>query len=149
MRRGDGQRDPQSALTGLDVPEARPDQPVVVQIRRPGLGIRELGRWARFHCRAIARRGHLDTCDDLFIFAQAAKLSEEVGELNAELLARQRMQRVDKVRAGDSGLRDELADVVICCAILAEALQVDLNDALVRKMELVDNRYRVREQSGN
>lgn len=124
------------------------DSPVAAERANTGAShrrlasFRGLSHWARFHCHAIARRAGMRPGDDLFVFAQAAKLTEEIGELNAELLGRQRLQRADKgVRSSDKGLRDELADVVICCAILAEALQIDISGAIQAKMATVDRRY--------
>jgi NTP pyrophosphatase (non-canonical NTP hydrolase) len=75
------------------------------------------------------------------VLAQAVKLGEEVGELHAEVLGRLKRQRRSKgTRFDDRSLRGELADVVICVAILAHTTGVDLGAALEEKMAEIDRR---------
>jgi len=78
---------------------------------------------------------------ELFVYQQAAKLTEEVGELHAELLGRSKMQRTDKEKSYCSdSLAAEMADVAICLAILAEATHIDLQKAIISKMKTVESR---------
>ena len=74
----------QPALVGLEaVPTA------TRRTRRSHvLDFRELARWAHVQVDWIAAKSRTDRRSDLFLFTQAAKLVEEVGELHAELLAR-------------------------------------------------------------
>jgi NTP pyrophosphatase (non-canonical NTP hydrolase) len=128
--------DTQPPLSGLDVPPATPRTQ-----RRRDLTVRSLGRWCESQIGWIARKGHLDRTSDLFIYTQAAKLMEEVGELHAQLLGRSALQRKDKLAEfSQAALGAELADVVICTTILAQALGVDLAQALEDKINVVDDR---------
>jgi len=89
----------------------------------------------------LAGKSQTDRNSELFLYTQAAKLVEEVGELHAALLSRSRLQRIEKATKFDRDtLGDELADVIICTAILADVVNVDLAEALVRKMAVVDRR---------
>jgi NTP pyrophosphatase (non-canonical NTP hydrolase) len=81
-------------------------------------------------------------CDELFLYQQAAKLVEEVGELHSELLGRSRLQREEKGAFTRESLAEECADVAITLAILAEVLELDLADAIASKMRKVDDRRR-------
>ena len=109
------------------------------QESRP-LDFRELDRWAHRQVGWIAAKSRADRRSDLFLFTQAAKLVEEMGELHAELLGIGGRQR-DKGAAFDkTSLAAELADVTICIAILAQATDVDLGNAIRAKMQKVDER---------
>lgn len=91
--------------------------------------------------RLIAGSYRFDTDSHAFVLAQAVKLGEEVGELHAEVLGRAKYQRSSKTaRFNDETLKGELADVLICVAILAEATGVDLATALEETMAAIDAR---------
>ncbi|MFC8530716.1 hypothetical protein [Nocardia sp. NPDC057227] len=124
----------QPVLAGLDVPDSVPRAP-----RRRDLRIRELAQWAEAQLGWLARKSRADKESDLFLYIQAAKLVEEVGELHAELLARGKRQRQGK-QADPGDVDGELADVMICVAIIAQTLGVDLTKALQDKMQVVDDR---------
>jgi len=109
--------------------------------RRRLLSVYDLCAWAQRQTRWIVRRSGQERTSDVFVLMQAAKLTEEVGELNAQVLARLKQQRDGRTRRfSDSGLQGELADVVICAAILAHSLDIDLEAALTAKMAEVDER---------
>lgn len=109
--------------------------------RRAELNVRDLCRWASMKVKWLAGKSQTDRNSELFLYTQAAKLVEEVGELHAALLSRSRLQRIEKATKFDrETLGDELADVIICTAILADVVNVDLAEALVRKMAVVDRR---------
>lgn len=130
----------QMSLTGLDLPPN--DLTQAGTRRRAPLTVAEISRWGRRQVSWIARRAHLDRRSDLFMYMQAAKLVEEVGELNAQLLGRNQQQRPDKIALyTPDTLAGEFADVVICVAILADVAGVDLSDAVRAKMQTVDNRF--------
>jgi NTP pyrophosphatase (non-canonical NTP hydrolase) len=107
--------------------------------RRRDLRIRELAHWAEAQLGWLARKSRADKGSDLFLYIQAAKLVEEVGELHSELLSRGKRQRQGK-SVDPAGVEGELADVVICVTIIAQTLGVDLARALVDKMQVVDDR---------
>lgn len=126
----------QPQLLGLDVPE-------LAQRRRQrtSLSVLQLTRWANRQIGVIARITGTGRNSEGFLLAQAVKLSEEVGELHAEILGHLRMQRSDKTKAfSTEALAGELADVVMCAAVLSQVLGVDLNDALQNKMDTVERR---------
>jgi len=127
-----------AASAGLDGAEAQPHH---ARVRR--LSVREVSRWARTQAARIARETHTDRSSDVFAYAQAAKLVEEVGELHAELLGRSKRQRTGKLRQyTDETLAGELADVVLATALLAEIVGVDLSDAVTSKIAVIDARTR-------
>jgi NTP pyrophosphatase (non-canonical NTP hydrolase) len=71
-----------------------------------------------------------------FALAQTVKLGEEVGELHAEVLGALNYHRSDKAgQYGTTALGGELADVMVCLAILAQILNVDLAEAVSAKIE--------------
>lgn len=120
-------------------PPAAPVRPVRLPAR--DLTVRQLSRWAKDQMGLIAGTYDFDVRSDAFVLAQAVKLGEEVGELHAEVLGRAKYQRRAKTaRYSDRSLQSELADVLICVAILAEATGMDLQDALAAKMAEVDDR---------
>jgi NTP pyrophosphatase (non-canonical NTP hydrolase) len=133
-------------------PELEPrDQPTLVGLetvpasgrrarRSHVLDFRELAQWAREQVDWIAAKSRTDRRSDLFLFTQAAKLVEEVGELHAELLGIGGRQRDKGVVFDQSSLEGELADVAICVAILAQISGADLGQAIRTKMAAVDDR---------
>ena len=109
------------------------------------LTLRELARWAEGQARHIAAKfalGHdSGTSTAYFALAQAVKLGEEVGELHAEILGALSYQRQDKASAfSPETLGGELADVLVCLAILAHTLNVDLAVAVSEKISHLDRR---------
>ena len=69
------------------------------------------------------------------VFARMVKLTEEVGELADEVLA------LHKVISGAEGLGDEIADVLITTLILAASLEVNVPEALARKITKIEARF--------
>jgi NTP pyrophosphatase (non-canonical NTP hydrolase) len=130
---------PQPTITGLDVPI-----PTLLGTRRASLSLRELSTWSRRQVARIARATHTDQSSELMVYAQAAKLVEEVGELHAEILGRSKRQRQGKDQIFDQGsLEAELADVVLATAVLAEVLRVNLAEAISSKMEIIEARIAI------
>jgi len=109
----------------------------------PDLSVRELCEWAGGEVERLRGRlseqagGH-----PAFVLAQAAKLAEEVGELQAEVLGLTGYQRRAKGGFTADGVANELADVLICAAVLAVSHGVDLGRALAEKIERVEARHR-------
>lgn len=123
-------------------PQTKPARTSVASEPRPKpLQVRDLITWVRQQVKWIMERSGDDTSRELFVYQQSAKLVEEVGELNAELLGRSKLQRSGKVGlwTADS-LAGEVADVLICTLILADVTGVDVSEALRKKMAVVDAR---------
>lgn len=72
-------------------------------------------------------------------YARAIKLIEEVGELFELILENDNLQRKDK-QIDKSKLSEEFADVIITAMLLAERMEVDVDEALERKMQKVIER---------
>jgi NTP pyrophosphatase (non-canonical NTP hydrolase) len=73
------------------------------------------------------------------ILSRTVKLMEENGELANEilaLLADQRNSKLEKRR----NLSEEFADVIIATLLLAESADVDIKEALIRKINKIDKR---------
>ncbi len=105
----------------------------------------ELAHWAEGQARHIATKFRLGpdagTSRASFALAQAVKLGEEVGELHTEILGALSYQRSDKASefSGDT-LGGELADVLVCLAIIAQTFNVDLAAAVTEKIQHLDRR---------
>ncbi len=71
-------------------------------------------------------------------YARMTKLMEEVGELASEVLASNKHQRDAKLGETEvDGLGDEFADVIITTLLIAKNMDVDVWEALDRKMNKV------------
>jgi len=105
------------------------------------LSVRELCEWAGGQAERL-RRGLSEEAGGYpaFVLAQAAKLAEEVGELQAEVLGQAGYQRRAKGGFTPEGMAGELADVLICTAILAVSHGVDLERAVADKIERIEER---------
>lgn len=125
-------------LLDLDVPPVTP----LPRRRRP-LSVAEAAGWCARQTSWIARRSGAPRDSQLFVFMQAAKLVEEVGELHAQLLGRVRAQRPDKAAVfDDDALAGEVADVFITLLVFAESVGVDIEAAVRDKMDVVERRVR-------
>jgi NTP pyrophosphatase (non-canonical NTP hydrolase) len=110
----------------------------------PGdVSLRELSVWAEGQAKRLAANFGLDPADAYFALAQTVKLGEEVGELHAEVLGALKYHRADKAgRYGSDTLGGELADVMVCLALLAQILGIDLADAVNSKLGHLETRNR-------
>lgn len=76
------------------------------------------------------------------ILARTVKLGEEFGELCDEVLSFNLMQRKDKLKHyNNKNLSEEIADILITTLLLAKAIDVDIEDALKRKIAKINKRY--------
>lgn len=100
----------------------------------PDLTVRELNDWAKMQLGRLRLALGSDTSSQpAFVLAQAAKLSEEVGELLAEVLGQAGYQRATKNQCFTTeSMSRELADVMICVAILASSHDIDLGGPCVK-----------------
>lgn len=78
------------------------------------------------------------------ILARTVKLSEELGELCDEVLSFNALQRKEKLenQSGEN-LLEEFADVLITTLLLAKAMNIDIEEALKRKIQKINRRYKV------
>ncbi|MFC5183558.1 MazG-like family protein [Actinomadura harenae] len=101
----------------------------------------ELGRWAGRQSTRLAAKFDLGDSEQdraFILLAQAAKLGEEAGELQREVLGFVRYQRAEKLDGfTQQSAADEIADVIICAAILAARMGVDVEDAVRQKVARV------------
>lgn len=75
------------------------------------------------------------------VLARAVKLMEESGELANEILKSLAMQRDSKLtQKSSSELSEEFADVIITTLLLAKSSDVDVNKALLSKVEKIKKR---------
>lgn len=109
----------------------------------PDLTVRDLNDWARMQLGRLRLALGSDTSSQpAFVLAQAAKLAEEVGELQAEVLGQAGYQRAAKNQCFTAeSMSHELADVMICVAILASSHDIDLGKALASKIEAINTRH--------
>ncbi len=74
--------------------------------------------------------------------ARTVKLAEEFGELCNEVLAHSSLQRADKLANFDiNNLSEEFADVIITTLLLAKTMDIDIEEAIEKKMEKINKRY--------
>lgn len=79
------------------------------------------------------------------VLARTVKLSEEVGELSGEILGSLHLQRKEKLdKFSPENVSKEIADVLITTLLLAQALDVDVPDALAQKIEVIRARAKNR-----
>jgi NTP pyrophosphatase (non-canonical NTP hydrolase) len=109
----------------------------------PDLTVRDLNDWAKMQVERLRRAlGSEKSSQPAFVLAQAGKLAEEVGELQAEILGLAGYQRATKDQCFTAeSLSRELADVMICVATLASSYDIDLGKALASKIKTVDAHY--------
>ncbi len=92
--------------------------------------------------RLIERFGK-DSSQKERILARTVKLSEELGELCNEVLASNKDQRKEKLDTHDkNNLLNEFADVIITTLLLAKSMNVDIEEALIKKIDKINDRYR-------
>lgn len=76
------------------------------------------------------------------LFARIMKLVEELGELADEILTSMNLQRESKIaKFSQQNVEDELADVLASVILLADELNIDLEEAMKRKLELTRERF--------
>ena len=103
----------------------------------------ELQTWIRAQSKKLTEAYRAPSVTDReWVYARILKLTEEIGELSAELLADSGWQRQDKLEThGDDSIMNEIADVLICTLLLAEVLKIDPSIALRKKIAKLDKRF--------
>jgi NTP pyrophosphatase (non-canonical NTP hydrolase) len=80
--------------------------------------------------------------DEQRVFARIMKLVEELGELADEILTSMNLQRQSKIaQFTRQNIEDELADVLASVVLLAEELNVDVEEVMKRKIALTRERF--------
>lgn len=75
-------------------------------------------------------------------FGRLTKLTEEVGELAAAVLAKYGYQRDSKLKDfNDEKLSHEVADVILTTLLLAKTLGVDVETGLKSKIDKIEQRF--------
>jgi len=88
------------------------------------------------------RKRYPNSDNEKMILAQTVKINEELGELCNEVLAHTSLQRKEKLENHDKEkIFDEFADVLITTLLLAETMEIDIERALEKKMEKLNERY--------
>jgi NTP pyrophosphatase (non-canonical NTP hydrolase) len=85
-------------------------------------------------------RKKINCSDKEFTLFSTIKLGEEVGEVNEEILKHFKCARDEKLN-NDNKLSHEIADVMIVAAILAESMNLNLNDILEEKIKINNGRW--------
>ncbi|OBK95342.1 hypothetical protein A5645_13510 [Mycobacterium asiaticum] len=106
---------------------------------RQELMVRDLAGWASKHADAVATLIEVPESSDLFLLSQAAKLTEEVGELHAAILGHLKHQRPGKF-FDHAAIEAEIADVIICAVVISHVMKIDATSALRSKMNTLDAR---------
>ncbi|MEK7531552.1 MAG: MazG nucleotide pyrophosphohydrolase domain-containing protein [Patescibacteria group bacterium] len=76
------------------------------------------------------------------VLARTVKISEELGELCDEVLASMGDQRSGKLEVRDSeNLSGEFADVIITTFLLAKSMNVNVSEALEKKIKKIRERH--------
>ncbi|MDE1919260.1 MAG: hypothetical protein KGH56_01020 [Patescibacteria group bacterium] len=85
---------------------------------------------------------HTGLSEKEIALTRTVKLGEEFGELCDEVLASFGNQRTGKMEKKDAdGLADEFADVTIVTFLLAKSMNIDIMNALARKIEKIKTKH--------
>lgn len=104
---------------------------------------RELQKFIKIEDERI--RKYFDGLEDAEkrTLARTVKLTEEVGELAAEVLAHHNWQRQEKMnKHSHEDLNHEFADVIITTFLLADVMEVNLEKAIRDKIKKIEKRYK-------
>ena len=102
------------------------------------MDLKELKKFSEENHEKIKSKLNLD--EKGIILAHCVKLGEEVGELNEEILDKLNCQMREKNK-DKRDLEGEFGDVLMVLGVLAESLDIDLEQALKYKMEIVNKRF--------
>ena len=76
-------------------------------------------------------------------FPMTVKIMEELGELCDAVLAKSGLQRKAKLEEfSQENMEEEFADVITCVFILAENMNVDVEEGLKRKIKKIHARFK-------
>ncbi len=72
------------------------------------------------------------------VLARTVKLWEEVWELNNEVLLK--FYKRKKTQFDEENMKGEFADVIFTTILLAKSLDIDINECIQKKMEIIEKR---------
>lgn len=76
------------------------------------------------------------------IFARTMKIVEELGELSDEILTSMNLQRNSKIaQFSHQNIEDEFADVLASLLLLANEIDIDVEEVMRRKIALTRERF--------
>ncbi len=81
---------------------------------------------------------HQSQTEQEIIFSRLAKMTEEIWELNKEILRKFYKREVKPF--SQENLEWEIADVFITLVLLARSLNIDINKVLVNKFKIIKER---------
>ncbi len=84
---------------------------------------------------------HQNRTENEKLLLKAAKLPEEVWELYNEILLSLNFSRDWKESFSKENLEIELADIILSTFVLWDTLWVDIESALIKKLDIVYNRF--------
>jgi len=88
------------------------------------------------------RQRYASSDEEKRILRRTVKLMEELGELSNDIMKALSLQRGEKLKGfTKEDLAEEFADVLIVALILAKTLDVDIEEALEKKMRKIEARY--------
>lgn len=88
----------------------------------------------------LEKKGNYNKIED--IFAGMIKVTEEVGELSNEVLAFSNYQRKEKAdKHNQETLESEFADVLFSLLVLAKTMDVNMDEAVTKKMQKIKERF--------
>lgn len=88
---------------------------------------------------------HPDMSTEQQTLLRSMKLTEEVGELNEQILGHYGYARKEKQeRYSQENLEHEIADVVFSALMIAMTLNIDVPKALANKMQKINKRFDIK-----
>ena len=83
------------------------------------------------------------TDPEKIVLARTVKLTEELGELCQAVLACLSLQRPQKLDKQDKDkLPEEFADVLVTTLLLAKSMEIDVENALEKKIQTINTRFK-------
>ncbi len=105
--------------------------------------MKDLLKFIEIEDKRLKEHYYINVDTDKLILARTVKLTEELGELCEEVLLHNSFQRKEKLDIHQKeNLPEEFADVIITTLLLAKAMEVDIEKALGKKIEKINNRYK-------
>lgn len=81
---------------------------------------------------------NIHNAPETHIFIRSIKLSEEIWELNKEILEQLGYWRKGKLEEySKKNMENEMADVIFSAFMLAKALNIDVNKAITNKIKII------------
>lgn len=89
----------------------------------------------------LQNKYHFQNKDALSLVTKSLKLSEEVGEFSSDILKYLSFQRQEKLNDNIlDEIEEEYADVVITASLILKELELNITEALDKKIRKITNR---------